>query len=104
MCIFGPRVAPRYAQTYPARSGIESVQLSQHFQLASDRDRVVYMGVSRSATCDPAYRYYMPRPEYSRSMILLVSCYGGSGGSIMRLSIVRPTNPCTGMGGAWVGF
>ena len=32
--------ARRYAQTWPARSGIESVQLSQHFQPASDRDRV----------------------------------------------------------------
>ena len=32
--------ARRYAQTLPAGSGIDSVQLSQHFQPASDRDRV----------------------------------------------------------------
>ena len=29
-----------YAQMYPARSGMESVQLSQHFQPASNRDRI----------------------------------------------------------------
>ena len=40
------RVVPRYAQTWAAGSGIESVQLSQHFQLAADRDRVVYLGVA----------------------------------------------------------
>ena len=44
---FGPQVSPRYVQTQPAGSGIESVQLSQ---LVSDRDRVVYLGVARSAS------------------------------------------------------
>ena len=29
---------------------IESVQLSRHFQLASDQDRVVYLGMARSAS------------------------------------------------------
>ena len=44
--------AQRYAETYPARSGIDSVPLSQHFQPALDRDRV---GLAESAFLAPRY-------------------------------------------------
>ena len=37
----------RYAQTQPAGSGIESVQLSQYFQPASNRDRVSQFRTSK---------------------------------------------------------
>ena len=92
MCTCIPRTAyrysnsnssPRYAKTQPARSGIDSVQLSQHFKPASDRDRVSPAESAFLVPCDNAMMIMMMIWDFKREGDAFFRHLQGSQGRVL---------------------